>query len=53
MRAKVPLPAVLSVYEIVPAAVIGLVVSIVVTLVTKKPSDEVVKLYEDAVNYAE
>ncbi len=51
--AKVPLPAVLSVYEIVPAAVIGLVVSIVVTLVTKKPSDEVVKLYEDAVNYAE
>lgn len=49
--ANVTLPTVFAIYEIIPAAVIGLVVSIVVTLITKKPSAEVEALFDEAVNY--
>lgn len=39
-----------GVYEIVPGFIAGLIISVIVTLATKAPSDEVVKIYETAVN---
>ena len=37
-----------GVYEIVPGFAAGLIAAIVVTLLTKKPSDEVIAIYEKA-----
>ena len=37
---------VLAVYELLPAFLIGLVVLVVVSLLTKAPSEEIVKEYE-------
>ena len=37
-----------GVYEIVPATILGLIVAVVVTLATKKPSAEVEALFEEA-----
>lgn len=39
-----------GVYEIVPGFIVGLIVSVAVTLCTKAPSDEVLKIYETALN---
>ena len=39
-----------GVYEIVPAFIIGLIVSVIVTLATKAPSEEVLKIYEMGVD---
>lgn len=41
-----PMGGVLAVYELLPAFVIGLVVLVVVSLLTKAPSEEIVKEYE-------
>ena len=41
----------LGIYEIVPATIIGLIVSVVVTLCTKAPGDDVVALFDQAVAY--
>ena len=40
-----------GIYELFPGFVVGLVAAIAVTLCTKKPSAEVEKLFDDAVNY--
>ncbi len=45
-----PLVTDTGVYEIVPGFIVGLIVSIVVTLATKAPSAEVTKIYETAVD---
>ncbi|MBO5726032.1 MAG: sodium/proline symporter, partial [Clostridia bacterium] len=37
-----------GIYEIVPGFIAGLVVSVIVTLITKKPSDDVIAIYEKA-----
>ncbi len=37
-----------GIYEILPAFIIGFVVSVVVSLIDKKPSEEVVKIFETA-----
>ena len=42
-----------GIYEIIPGFIAGLIASVVVTLCTKKPSDKVEKLYDDAVAYTE
>ena len=39
-----------AVYEIVPGFACGLVVAVIVTLITKKPSQEVLDIYNTAVN---
>ncbi|MCQ2531499.1 MAG: sodium/proline symporter [Saccharofermentans sp.] len=39
-----------GVYEIVPGFIVGLIVSVVVTLATKAPSQEVIDIYNTAVN---
>ena len=41
----------LGIYEILPGFIAGLVAAIVVTLCTKKPSEEVEELFDKAVNY--
>ena len=41
-----PMGGVLAVYELLPAFLIGLVVLVVVSLLTKAPSEEIVKEYE-------
>lgn len=38
-------------YEIIPGFVCGLVVAVVVTLITKEPSDDVKSLFDQGVNY--
>ncbi len=43
----------LGIYEILPGFVAGLLAAIVVTLATKKPSEEVEELYDAALNYTE
>ena len=43
----------LGIYEILPGFVAGLVAAVVVTLMTKKPSEEVEKLFDTAVAYDE
>jgi len=43
----------LGIYEILPGFVVGMIVAVVVTLSTKKPSAEVEKLFNTAVNYAD
>lgn len=43
----------LGIYEILPGFVASLIVAVVVTLLTKKPSAEVEKLFDDAVAYDE
>ena len=40
-----------GVYELFPGFVAGLIAAIIVTLCTKKPSAEVEKLFDDAINY--
>ena len=52
-KAEVPLPSVLQIYEIIPAAIIGLIAAIVVTLATKKPSAEVEELFDEALAYTD
>ena len=42
-----------GIYELFPGFVAGLIVSVIVTLVTKKPSAEVEKLFDAAVNYTD
>ena len=42
-----PMGGLLDIYELLPAFIIGLVVNIVVSLVTKKPEDEVVAEFEE------
>lgn len=42
-----------GIYEILPGFVASTIAAVVVTLCTKKPSEEVEKLYDDAVNYTE
>ena len=42
-----------GIYEILPGFVASLVVAVVVTLMTRKPSEEVEKLFDDAVAYDE
>ncbi len=42
-----------GIYEILPGFVCGLIAAIVTTLCTKKPSADVEKLFDDAINYAE
>ncbi len=42
-----------GIYEILPGFVASLVVAVIVTLLTKKPSAEVEKLFDDAVAYDE
>ncbi len=42
-----------GIYEILPGSVASLIVAVAVTLVTKKPSEEVEKLFDDAVAYDE
>lgn len=39
-----------GIYEILPGAVVSLIVAIVVTLATKKPAAEIVELYEKAIS---
>ncbi|MBO2517130.1 MAG: sodium:proline symporter [Clostridiales bacterium] len=43
----------LGIYEIIPGALVGLAVSVIVSLLTKKPSKEVEELYETAKNYTD
>ena len=40
-----------GVYEILPGFVLGLIAAVAVTLCTKEPSDEVKRLFDDAVKY--
>ena len=40
-------------YEIIPGTIVGLAVAIIVTLADKKPSAEVEKLFDTAVNYTD
>lgn len=42
-----------GIYEILPGFIAGLIAAIVVTLLTKAPSQEVYELYDNAVNYEE
>ncbi|MBR5542916.1 MAG: sodium:proline symporter, partial [Oscillospiraceae bacterium] len=42
-----------GIYEILPGFVAGIIAAVVVTLLTKKPSEEVEKLFDDAVAYDE
>ena len=42
-----------GIYEILPGFVASLIVAVAVTLMTKKPSEEVEKLFDDAVAYDE
>jgi len=42
-----------GIYEILPGAVASLIVAVIVTLATKKPSEEVEKLFDDAIAYDE
>ncbi|MBQ9531733.1 MAG: sodium/proline symporter [Eubacterium sp.] len=42
-----PLGGVWDIYELLPAFIVGLVVNIVVSLITKKPEDEVVEAFEE------
>ena len=42
-----------GVYELFPGFIAGMIAAVAVTLCTKEPSEEVQKLFEDAVNYAE
>ncbi len=42
-----------GIYEILPGSVASLIVAVAVTLMTKKPSEEVEKLFDDAVAYDE
>lgn len=42
-----------GVYEILPGFVFGMLLAVIVTLITKKPSDEVEKLYDRAVAYTD
>lgn len=39
-----------NLYEIIPGFLCGLIAAVVVSLLTKKPSDEVIKLFEEAKN---
>ena len=39
-----------GIYEIIPGVIVGFVFSVVVSLLDKKPSDEVVAIYENAVS---
>ena len=39
-----------GIYEIIPGVIVGFVLSVVVSLLDKKPSDEVVAIYENAVS---
>lgn len=41
------LGGVFEIYELLPAFIIGLVVNVVVSLITKKPEDEIVKSFEE------
>ena len=43
----------LGIYELLPGFAAGLIAAIVVTLITKKPSEDVEKLFDTAVNYTE
>ena len=43
----------LGVYEILPGFVVGMLAAVIVTLATAKPSEEVEKLFDAAVNYTE
>ena len=47
------IPASICIYEIVPGAIVGLIVAIVVTLAGKKPSAEVEQLFDEAVAYTD
>lgn len=40
-----------GIYELFPGFVAGLIAAVIVTLCTKKPSPEVEKLFDDAINY--
>ncbi|MBQ7718452.1 MAG: sodium/proline symporter [Clostridia bacterium] len=40
-----------GIYEILPGFVAGLIVAVIVTLITKAPTQDVEKLFDDAVNY--
>ncbi|MBQ3068902.1 MAG: sodium:proline symporter, partial [Clostridia bacterium] len=42
-----------GIYEILPGFVCGMAAAVITTLCTKKPSAEVEKLFDDAVNYAD
>ncbi len=42
-----------GIYEIVPGAILGLIAAVAVSLVTKKPDDEVEALFDKAVAYEE
>ncbi len=39
-----------GVYEIVPAAIVSIIAAVLVTVITKEPSAEVQKLFDDAKN---
>ncbi|MBE6763576.1 MAG: sodium/proline symporter [Ruminococcaceae bacterium] len=41
----------LGIYEILPGFVLGMIAAVVVSLMTKKPSEEVEELFDTAVNY--
>ncbi|MGN0518709.1 MAG: sodium/proline symporter [Acutalibacteraceae bacterium] len=42
-----------GVYELLPGFVVGMIGAVIVSLVTKKPSEDVEKLFDKAVNYTE
>ncbi len=42
-----------GIYELFPGFIGSLIIAVIVTLITKKPSAEVEKLYDDAMNYTE
>lgn len=42
-----------GIYELAPGFIAGMIAAVVVTLCTKKPSEEVEKLFDDALNYEE
>ena len=44
------LTGITGIYEILPGALVGLVFAVVVTLIDKKPSQEIVAIYEKAID---
>lgn len=43
----------IGIYEIIPGFVASMIVAVVVTLITKKPSEDIEKLYDNSVAYTE
>ena len=43
----------IGIYEIIPGFVASMIAAVVVTLITKKPSEDIEKLYDNSVAYTE